>query len=499
MGVVMGPILSFRGSDQVSWKLSALVITDGDPASFSMAASPGSAIEARLLWKNRNKGAFCYQFEAPMDNGPTSLTYTVDDQTFQVAVPGKRASPRMVYASCNGFSSPKLMKHVAEKNRMWSILGNKHEANAYHLMLLGGDQVYADPLWDSVRSIKTWNQLSTEEGDKAKFTTIMREQLENFYFELYTDRWAQPEVKYVMARVPMLAMWDDHDIFDGWGSYDTKRQLSEVFQGIRDVARKAFSVFQQQVGSGDAPRMGAIAPLYGFSFGYVVGKIAILALDMRNERSNDQVLSLDHWGEIYRWLDSLENLDHLLLMSSIPVVYPGFDTFERVLGIIPKHQDLEDDLRDHWNSRRHKGERIRLIHRLFSFAENRNIRPTIISGDVHVAAVGVIENSRLNSAGPPLVINQLISSAIVHPGPGQVFLFALNNVFDSSDEIDRGIVARLMEFPGNTAKFVGNRNFLSLEPDASRRIWANWFAEGEENDPYTKVIHALEPTSSTGS
>lgn len=498
MGVIMGPILSFRGSDQGLWKLSALVVTDGDPASLTVGSNSDLAIESLLLWKNRSRVAYCYHFEGPMGDGPSSLTYKVDDQTFQAAIPGKKSSPRMAYASCNGFSSPKLMKNIAEKNHMWDVVRSKHEANAYHLMLLGGDQVYADPLWESVRSIKAWNQLSIEEGDKAKFTATMQEQLENFYFELYTNRWAQPEVKFVMSCIPMLAMWDDHDIFDGWGSYNPKRQLSDVYQGIRDVARKAFSVFQQQLGSGEQ-RMGALAPLYGYSFGYVVGKIAILALDMRNERSNDQVLSPDHWGEIYRWLDSLENLDHLLLMSSIPVVYPGFDTFERVLGIIPRHQDLEDDMRDHWNSRRHKGERIRLIHRLFSFAKNRNIRPTIISGDVHVAAVGVIENSRSDSAGPPVVINQLISSAIVHPGPGQVFLFALNNVFDSSDEIDRGIVARMMEFPGNTAKFVGNRNFLSLEPDASRRIWANWFAEGEENDPYTKVIHALEITSPTGS
>jgi hypothetical protein len=77
-----------------------------------------------------------------------------------------------------------------------------------------------------------------------------------------------------------------------------------------------------------------------------------------------------------------------------------------------------------------------------------------------------------------------------------VFVFGLNHVFDSSDEIDRGIVARMMEFPGNTAKFIGNRNFLSLEPDASRRIWANWIVEGEEEDPYTKVIHPVQKVES---
>jgi hypothetical protein len=475
--------------------LSALVVTDGQPAAVTLATAPKRPIEGRLLWQNGMRNAFCYYIQAPVKTKSSSISYSVEDQTYTIAIPSKDGSPRMAYASCNGFSSPKIMKHVAEKNHLWTEMGKKHNATPYHLLLMGGDQVYADPIWDAVRPIRDWNQLSNRQGDEAPFTEEMRTQVEGFYFDLYTERWSQPEVKYMMARVPMLAMWDDHDIFDGWGSYAPERQMCDVFQGIRDIARKAFSVFQQHIGSGDV-RPGALAPLNGFSFGYIIGKVAILALDMRNERSNHQVLSLEHWGKVYEWIDNLENLDHLFIMSSIPVVYPGFDTFERVLGVIPKHQEYEDDLRDHWNSRRHKGERIRLVHRLFTFTQSRNIRATIISGDVHVAAVGVIESIRHGSIHSPLVINQLISSAIVHPGPGPVFVFGLNHVFDSSDEIDRGIVARMMEFPGNTAKFIGNRNFLSLEPDASRRIWANWIVEGEEEDPYTKVIHPVQKVES---
>jgi hypothetical protein len=247
-------------------------------------------------------------------------------------------------------------------------------------------------------------------------------------------------------------------------------------------------VFQQQLGNGEV-RNGAIASGCGFSFGYKVGKVAVLAIDMRSERTSERVLSQEHWGEVYKWLDGLQNLDHLLIMSSIPVVYPGFDTLEQLLGAMPGYQNLEDDLRDHWNSRPHKGERVRLIHRLFKFVEDRKIRPTLISGDVHVAAVGVIENSRLNDEHP-VVINQLISSGIVHPSPNAVVLFCLKHIFDSSDEVDRGIIARITDFPGDAAKFIGHRNFLSLEPDSVGRIWANWIVEDEPH-PYTKVIHPL--------
>lgn len=86
----------------------------------------------------------------------------------------------------------------------------------------------------------------------------------------------------------------------------------------------------------------------------------------------------------------------------------------------------------------------------------------------------------------------------MHPGPNAVVLFCLKYLFDSADEVERGIVARMMEFPGNKSKFVGLRNFLSLEPDEADndqgRIWANWITERKPGDsayPLTKVIHPM--------
>jgi hypothetical protein len=80
-------------------------------------------------------------------------------------------------------------------------------------------------------------------------------------------------------------------------------------------------------------------------------------------------------------------------------------------------------------------------------------------------------------------------------------LFALRHLFDSSDELDRGIVASMSEFPGTQNRFVGGRNFLSLEPDEGAgpaRIWANWFVESDPA-PYVKVIHpACERTARSG-
>jgi hypothetical protein len=488
---LMGPILSFRGSEKGKWQLSAVVVTDGDPPEFAIDGTNPADISHDVLWSRPEGNVHRFLFSFDLGAGESTSSYKVDGEKFEVALPGK-GNPRMAYASCNGFSHPKYMKHVDRKNRLWEQMDEKHGIKPYHLLLLGGDQVYADPIWEAVASIKQWNHLPDKAAYASPFTPEMATDVEKFYFDLYVDRWEQPEVRAMMTRVPSVAMWDDHDIFDGWGSYLPGRQNCPVFQGIGGIATKAFAVFQQHV-TADEKRPGNIAPDYGYSFGYVVGKIGILAIDMRFERSLDAVLSPQHWSLIYSWIDGLKGLDHLILLSSIPVVYPGFDTLEGLLGFLPGRQDLEDDLRDHWNTNQHKDERLRLIHRLFSFAANTNIRPTIISGDVHVAAVGVIESTREPSK-PEIVINQLISSGIVHPGPNAVVLFCLKHLFDSTDEVDRGIVARMTEFPGNKAKFIGQRNFLSLEPDDQRRIWANWILEAvpeSETHPVTKVLHPI--------
>ncbi|MCB2070589.1 MAG: hypothetical protein KDF67_13685, partial [Ottowia sp.] len=65
-------------------------------------------------------------------------------------------------------------------------------------------------------------------------------------------------------------------------------------------------------------------------------------------------------------------------------------------------------------SRPNLAERLRLIHRLLD-ASASGTRITVLSGDVHVAALGVIESDRRDVPANANVINQLTSSGIEHP------------------------------------------------------------------------------------
>jgi PhoD related phosphatase len=49
-----------------------------------------------------------------------------------------------------------------------------------------------------------------------------------------------------------LWMWDDHDIYDGFGSYPSKLQQSPVFQGLFAIAKRFYLLFQHHTTEANA-------------------------------------------------------------------------------------------------------------------------------------------------------------------------------------------------------------------------------------------------------
>lgn len=502
MNIILGPLLGFGGKRNGNWVVSVLIVFDSNETPLPLIWTDGqdtfSVDTPERLKQNKTRTAWRYELTVPQNRTEKRISYGFDDDPhWTFVVPPESGSPNMLFASCNGFSDPKKMKKVEDKNALWKDVTNRHNSpdfGSYHLLLMGGDQIYSDTIWEVVSSLKKWSEKNRTRRRKASFTRKMREQVESFYFNLYVDRWAQEEVAEAFASIPSVMMWDDHDVFDGWGSYDVKDQFSAVFQGIFEQARDHFSVFQQHLVPG-GQHAAALPGQTGYTLAHDLGETCILALDLRSERTKRVVMSPRTWGALVEWLKNPPNgtvgTKHLLVMSSIPVVHPDFSLVESLLGVLPGRQELEDDLRDHWFSRAHKGERLRLIHRLLKYAVEKNVRVTILSGDVHVAALGVIESRRDEHTGSNArIINQLTSSAIVHPAPSALELLALETVSREPDDAEPRILTEMLNFPGTRRKLIGARNWLSLEPDSNGHIWANWFVEGEQL-PYTKVVHTV--------
>jgi hypothetical protein len=509
--VILGPILGFRGLADGEWRTCALVVAEGNVAPPELAwfldnegrrNEDGSASERIHLKSFKGFDVWRFDWGVEQRDEEQTVVYTLGEGTeYRFSVPGKNQPLRVAYGSCAGFSSLREMKKVGNKNAMWDVLAEQNREEPYHLMLMGGDQVYADLVWDIVAPLR--NRLAglagTRDWEHAEFTEDIRAAVEEFYFDLYLQRWTQVEPSALLAQVPSLMMWDDHDIFDGWGSYPEAQQRSPVFRGIWEQAREHFRLFQLQAADDRALPSGMLREpdeqdeQPNFTYAYRIGELALAVLDMRSERTQKRVMSLKTWNALQEWMDKeLKECRHLFVVSSIPVVYVNSNLVEAAFGYLPGQQDLEDDFKDQWLSRTHKEERLRLIHRLLRFSEKTGCRTTIVSGDVHVAALGYLQSAREGFANEEAnVINQLISSAMVHPPPPGLIVYAMEKVMaDNVEDVDRGITARMTMFPFRTQHFVAKRNWLSLELDEESRVWAKWYVEGEE-DPYTKVVHPI--------
>lgn len=223
MFIKLGPILRFHGSDNNQWEVSALLVVENEDGmqvvtygNIQKIATPKSILQPTFKcpseWKITR-----HDMSITLTDFPQQIRYTVDGSTYFFSVPARESLPRCSYASCNGFSDPKLMKKISNQNERWDDLNEQHTLNPYHLFIMGGDQIYSDSMWHELHTLRDWSE--TDNRFCLPCTQDMQKEIADFFYKLYIKRWSQPKVSKVLSAIPTLMMWDDHDIFDGWGSY----------------------------------------------------------------------------------------------------------------------------------------------------------------------------------------------------------------------------------------------------------------------------------------
>jgi PhoD related phosphatase len=580
--LTLGPVLSFRGTHKNTWRVTALVgIKAGE--SIPTLSVEGKACPVPVVLHQTPQECFVrYDLSCPLRAKERRVAYgfAPNGPQWEFSVPGKGYAPRMTYVSCNGFSDPNDMrKLVRPDNAVWSDLLSNHDRHLrpedyqldkeqlwheqsihdqglqrFHLMLMGGDQIYFDAIWEE-KTLKYWVSLSRKKQLRYKVTKTLDRQIEQYYFSLYSQRWC-PEARKrwlrkeplrdaadAMATMPTVMMWDDHDIIDGWGSYSSEMQHCEVLQRIFHHARRAFWVFQMQQQLEDLPelilsdradisqkdpqyapvnweRVRTRDPLSlplldgqpGFTSVYCAGPVAIVAADLRTERSRTQVLGQYSWQALQTWLRDIpegernhpgDSCQHLLFMSSVPVVHPKLSLAEELLEVFGNESVVDssiDDLRDHWSHDDHEGERKRLIETLTKVADSKRLRVSVVSGDVHVAACGGTYRRDLPNINNWAQILQFTSSAVVHPSlvgvPERLFLHLLNRLASRPQKIDPQYEVEMMLFPSHNRYIMPARNWLALELDmgeigAGCKLWATWRCETQTG--FSNHLQAVDP------
>ena len=214
-----------------------------------------------------------------------------------------------------------------------------------HLLLLVGDQIYADEV-----------SPQTREFIRARRDTTVppHEEVADFeeYTQLYREAWSEPVVRWLFSVVPSAMIFDDHDVHDDWNTSDVWRRkhqqttwwqqriigglssywiyqhlgnmtptaieeegvlarLREVEDGwplLRELAEKADSEADGHKG-------------HRWSYRRDRGRVRIVVIDSRCGRvleGRREMVDRREWEWIQEQASG--DFDHLLLVSSLPVL-----------------------------------------------------------------------------------------------------------------------------------------------------------------------------------
>ncbi|KAJ3552242.1 hypothetical protein NM688_g4254 [Phlebia brevispora] len=251
---------------------------------------------------------------------------------------------------------------------------------------------------------------------------------------------------------------------------------------------------------------------------YMGPKVYMLLLDCRAERKQDQVCSQAQYANIFQRLEQLpRGTEHLIVQLGIPIAYPRMVFLETALeaklnplvalgragslgrsGLVNKFNtdaELLDDLNDHWTAKAHKlyvrynfmssqRERNWFIERLQQdIATGKHIRVTFLSGNVQLAAVGLLKTYVNNKDRelPPAMDHRymlnIVTSAIVDTPPPNGVLAMLSSLstkthktlhhLNTDETMVPIFVTDTQGRPSKSKYIMGKRNWCAVDWDPS--------------------------------
>ena len=189
MNIILGPVLSLRKVNVNYFHVSALIVVPKDYNEIDCSLSHGVVEQvvkiASVSFCNPIWDVIRLDFNIPLLDVPQTINYTIENNKWQFGLPAVGQSPAIAYVSCNGFSDAKKMKDVGYITDRWNDLYTTHQSRPYHILIMGGDQVYTDGLWQQVKSIFEWNVSFALDRWHKPFTKMMKEELDLFLCNIY--------------------------------------------------------------------------------------------------------------------------------------------------------------------------------------------------------------------------------------------------------------------------------------------------------------------------
>jgi hypothetical protein len=366
---------------------------------------------------------------------------------------------RIALVSCNDIFDSSVTPRE-RRGALWRTLAAEIASGNVDLIIHSGDQIY---------------------GDEAPDSWTRSEPRVAAYRRHYVETWSHPDVAAALATCPSMMMWDDHEIYDGWGSNDG--DISPPARQRFADAEAAFVEFQAALNP---------TPFDGSShaWSFVMNGIGVLAVDARKHRSwhDRRILGGDQFAALDRELAALADakLRHLFVVVGTPPVYLKTMIAEKLLPYVSPSS--VDDIRDGWTASRNQSDCRRLLMMLLDFSARSGTQVTILGGDIHVATLAHID-TRIgfgpNRKHPR--IYQVTSSGIARPPPKQLEAIALRLIAGGGAQnlFNEDIRGALRPIAGADAHVLTKRNFAILKTcdasggawDPNGNLWVELFAE----------------------
>jgi PhoD-like phosphatase len=389
----------------------------------------------------------------PRDDGwPQSCIRTVaDDHGLRIAFGSCRvAHPNEPPWTLTKDEDPRGREHDALRALAMRMRAQDEE-DWPHLLLLLGDQVYADEVPPATAQfIAARRDIAVPPGDQvADFEE---------YCRLYRDSWSEPAVRWLLSTLPTAMIFDDHDVHDDWntstdwvrdirshGWWDERivggfmsywvyqhlgnlppedRMDDATYRAVRDCDGDAGAIVREFAFAADREVAGA-----RWSYRRDIGRTRLVMMDSRAGRvlrpDARHMVDPEEWDCIERWSDGA--FDHLLLGTSLPAFLGrGMHHLEAwneavcegAWGKVPAK--LAERMRqaldlEHWAA---FGASLRDLEDLLDrISSGRHGTPpasvVLLSGDVHHAYLARAEFGASNGARTP--VYQAVCSPLRNP------------------------------------------------------------------------------------
>ena len=388
------------------------------------------------------------------------------------------STPKFSFHSCNGLHKPPKRGRPAT---MWArLLREAVDGSQLEFAVFGGDRIYADVIREEW--LREWEpDFDPYEPGLIADPSAIRcraflEDLPRRYEQIYRAFWRRPEIRSFMGHVPCVMTWDDHDIYDGWGSHgDEALPTQQVFYR---AAARAFDAFQFALAPPDSLSEAARGHREGHrAFAFMVGEVAFMVLDSRSARNihargPSAVMGEAQWAWFDAEADEIRRRGarQIVVICAVPVVHMGAE----VEHLIPDAAELHDDVLDHWSSRPNRADQSRLLGKLFQLRKATGANVLILGGDVHVATIATIvsdDRRFLLDGEDEARIHQGVSSAIAHESATGVAANVVRWLTRREHPL-RG------SFVGRVEEVICHRNFAVVSAQANQAFRFTLFHEG---------------------